>query len=36
MTTIVIVMKNADFTEGRGPMLFDGAFSSIENAKKIC
>lgn len=33
MTNIVIVFQNADFTEGRGPMLFDGAFSNTEKAK---
>lgn len=27
-------MKNADFTEGRGPMLFVGAFSSLDKAKE--
>jgi hypothetical protein len=33
MATVVIVLKNADFTEGRGPMLFDNVFSSMEKAE---
>ena len=34
MDKVTIVFRNADFTEGRGPMLFDGAFSSLDKAKE--
>ncbi len=30
--TIFIVNKNADFTEGRGPMRFDSAFRNVDDA----
>lgn len=32
MKKVYIVMKNADFTEGRGPMLFDCAFEHGKDA----
>lgn len=31
---IYIVMKNADFTEGRGPMYIHKVFRDIENARE--
>lgn len=34
MQTIAIVKKNADFTEGTGPMLFHKAFTTFEIAHK--
>ena len=30
---VAIVLKNADFTEGRGPMFIDRVFSSVEKAE---
>lgn len=30
---VAIVMKNADFTEGRGPMVFHKVFDTVENAE---
>lgn len=33
MTTVAIVLKNADFTEGRGPMVFDKVFDTVEHAE---
>jgi hypothetical protein len=32
MKTVTLVMKNGDFTEDRGPMFFDRAFSTKEKA----
>lgn len=32
--TIWIVFKNADFTEGRRPMLYESCHTSLESAKK--
>lgn len=29
---VFIILKNADFTEGRGPMLFDRVFDTFDNA----
>lgn len=34
MKKIYVVLRNADFTEGRGPMLFHAAFTSGEEAIK--
>jgi len=34
MSLIYIVNKNADFTEGRGPMVFYKAFATLEDAQK--
>jgi hypothetical protein len=31
---VYVVKKNCDFTEGRGPMMFDGIFSSLKKAKE--
>ncbi len=31
---VFVVKKNADFTEGRGPMLFNRIFSTFEAAEK--
>lgn len=30
---VAIVLKNADFTEGRGPMLLHKVFDTVENAE---
>ena len=30
---VAIVLKNADFTEGRGPMVFDKVFDTVEHAE---
>lgn len=30
---IYAVFKNADFTEGRGPMIFAGSFKTLQGAK---
>jgi hypothetical protein len=29
---VVVVTKNADFTEGRGPMVFDKVFTGVDSA----
>jgi hypothetical protein len=29
---VVVVTKNADFTEGRGPMMFDKVFTGVDSA----
>ncbi len=34
MTKMYLVTKNADFTEGRGPMLAHKLFSNLEGARK--
>lgn len=30
---VVVVLKNADFTEGRGPMILDKVFDTVKNAE---
>lgn len=34
MSTVAVVMKNADFTEGRGPMLLHKIFDTVEHAEE--
>lgn len=34
MSTVAVVMKNADFTEGRGPMVLHKIFDKVEHAEE--
>ena len=35
MQKVYIIQRNADFTEGRGPMLYDRTFNSLELAEEF-